>query len=221
MWNRFKIWLNRNDFKIVTYIIVAIGVYVMLRGLNVFFQNKGEEEKKQIAENINNENISIAEKKRYEENELISIDNTSEEFKSIETVVKKIFNASYEANKNNDESSKMDIINMCSNKFIENLTTPKREITTDNILDFFLKVEKISDYSVEKIYQFNEKNNIKKYGIVLKLDDGGPAVINSYFMINMDYNNKTFDCDGNCYTLSAVDGEIYVDSIENKGCNTF
>ncbi len=221
MWNRFKIWLNRNDFKIVTYIIIAIGIYVMLRGLNVFFKNRSEEEKRQIAENINNENISIVQKKNYEENELIAIDSTSEEFNSIETVVKKIFNTSYQANKNNDENSKMDIINMCSNKFIENLTTPKREITTENILNYFFKVEKISDYSVEKVYKFNERNNIKKYGIVLKLDDGGPAIINSYFMINMDYNNKTFDCDGEYYTLSAIDGEIYVDLIENKGCNTF
>ena len=140
MWNRFKIWLNRNDFKIVTYIIVAIGIYVMLRGLNVLLKNRSEEEKRQIAENINNENISVAQKKTYEENELITIDSTSEEFDNIEIVVKKIFNASYQANKNNDENSKMDIINMCSNKFIENLTTPRREITTENILNYFIKV---------------------------------------------------------------------------------
>ena len=221
MWNRFKIWLNRNDFKIVTYIIVAIGIYVMLRGLNVLFKNRSEEEKRQIAENINNENISVAQKKSYEENELISIDSTSEEFDNIETVVKKVFNTSYQANKNNDENSKMDIINMCSNKFIENLTTPRREITTENILNYFLKVENISNYSIGKMYQFNEKNNIKKYGLVLDFDDGGPAITSSYFMINMDYNNKTFNCDGNYFSLSAIDGEIYEELIENKGCNTF
>lgn len=221
MWNRFKIWLNRNDFKIVTYIIVAVGIYIMLRGLDVFFENKREDEIKQIEENIINENTSDNEKKIYQESELLSIDSTFNEYKDIENVVKKIFNTSYQANKNDDKSLKQDIINMCSDEFIENLTTPKREITTDNILDYFLSVEKISNYSVEKIYKFNEKNNIRKYGIDLKFDDGGPAVINSYLMINMDYNNKTFSCDGSYYTLAAVDGDIYMDFIENKGCNTF
>ena len=71
------------------------------------------------------------------------------------------------------------------------------------------------------MYQFNEKNNIKKYGLVLDFDDGGPAITSSYFMINMDYNNKTFNCDGNYFSLSAIDGEIYEELIENKGCNTF
>ena len=110
---------------------------------------------------------------------------------------------------------------MCSKKIIQNLTTPRREITTDNIMKFVFKVKDESFYSISNIYKYGEKDGIVKYIVDLKYDDKSTSIINSYMVINIDKNNNTFSYDGNFTNLSYIYGEeASFEAIENNGVNS-
>ena len=61
MINRFKIWFNHNNYKIMTTVLSIIIVYAAIKGLNNFFKNVQEDEgnqqkaKSYISDNLEGE----------------------------------------------------------------------------------------------------------------------------------------------------------------------
>ena len=218
MWNRIRLWLNKNDFKILTFVIIVIGIYFLIKGMNNFFKNE------QQAKNNNYivQNTSIFDDVQYKEDDLKEIDTSSSEYGIVKKIGEKIINTIYIAKKNNDDEQKQTLLNMCSTKFIDNLIRPRRAITKENILSFVFNVDNVNYYSLEKIYKYGEKNGVVKYIISLRFDDGSSAITDSYMIINIDNNNKTFSYDGTAMNINSIyDEDNQFEAIEDKGSNVF
>ena len=218
MWNRIRLWLNKNDFKILTFVIIVIGIYFLIKGMNNFFKNE------QQAKNNNYivQNTSIFDDVQYKEDDLKEIDTSSSEYGIVKKIGEKIINTIYIAKKNNDDEQKQNLLNMCSTKFIDNLIRPRRAITKENILSFVFNVDNVNYYSLEKIYKYGEKNGVVKYIISLRFDDGSSAITDSYMIINIDKNNRTFSYDGTAMNTNGIyDEDNQFEAIENKGSNVF
>lgn len=218
MWNRIRLWLNKNDFKILTFVIIVIGIYFLIKGMNNFFKNE------QQAKNNNYivQNKSIFDDVQYKEDDLKEIDTSSSEYGIVKKIGEKIINTIYIAKKNNDDEQKQNLLNMCSTKFIDNLIRPRRAITKENILSFVFNVDNVNYYSLEKIYKYGEKNGVVKYIISLRFDDGSSAITDSYMIINIDNNNKTFSYDGTAMNINSIyDEDNQFEAIEDKGSNVF
>ena len=218
MWNRIRLWLNKNDFKILTFVIIVIGIYFLIKGMNNFFKNE------QQAKNNNYivQNTSIFDDVQYKEDDLKEIDTSSSEYGIVKKIGEKIINTIYIEKKNNDDEQKQNLLNMCSTKFIDNLIRPRRAITKENILSFVFNVDNVNYYSLEKIYKYGEKNGVVKYIISLRFDDGSSAITDSYMIINIDNNNKTFSYDGTAMNINSIyDEDNQFEAIEDKGSNVF
>ena len=218
MWNRIRLWLNKNDFKILTFVIIVIGIYFLIKGMNNFFKNE------QQAKNNNYivQNTSIFDDVQYKEDDLKEIDTSSSEYGIVKKIGEKIIDTIYIAKKNNDDEQKQNLLNMCSTKFIDNLIRPRRAITKENILSFVFNVDNVNYYSLEKIYKYGEKNGVVKYIISLRFDDGSSAITDSYMIINIDNNNKTFSYDGTAMNINSIyDEDKQFEAIEDKGSNVF
>ncbi len=46
MWNRFRLWANKNEIKIITVIVCILGCYILIKGMNAFFRNQQQEKKR-------------------------------------------------------------------------------------------------------------------------------------------------------------------------------
>ncbi len=217
MWNRFRLWLSRNEAKIITIALCIIGFLVLIKSANNIMRERFLENVSKESENTD----SIFEGVEYSEENLNGLDKLSDEYKSANTVTKKIIRAIYNAGPDEAVSAREDFIKMCSKKFIQNLTNPRREITTDNIMKFVFKVKDESFYSISNIYKYGEKDCIVKYIVDLRYDDKNTSIINSYLVINIDKNNNTFSYDGNFTNLSYIYGEeASFEAIENNGVNS-
>lgn len=223
MINKLKIWLNRNSFKITIIIIVLILGYTLLNRLNYFVGNIQDDEQidDQISEVAGDSESNNTNVQEVNENDLDKVSSSTSEFKDVTKVAQKIINYIYLAQKSDDTSKKQDILNVCSNVFIDNLTTEKRTINTDNIMDYVFSVSNVNDYSVKNIVKYGENGNVKKYAVSIRFDNGSSAIIDSYMVINIDYDNKTFSYDGNVMSLDYVDSTNELENIENKKSNTF
>ncbi len=95
MWNRIRLWLNKNDFKILTFVIIVIGIYFLIKGMNNFFKNE------QQAKNNNYivQNTSIFDDVQYKEDDLKEIDTSSSEYGIVKKIGEKIINTIYIAKK--------------------------------------------------------------------------------------------------------------------------
>lgn len=217
MWNRFRLWLSRNEAKIITIALCIIGFLVLIKSANNIMRERFLENVSKESENTD----SIFEGVEYSEENLNGLDKLSDEYKSANTVTKKIIRAIYNAGSDEAVSAREDFIKMCSKKFIQNLTNPRREVTTDNIMTFVFKVKDESFYSISNIYKYGEKDGIVKYIVDLRYDDKSTSIINSYMVINIDKNNNTFSYDGNFTNLSYIYGEeASFEAIENNGVNS-
>lgn len=217
MWNRFRLWLSRNEAKIITIALCIIGFLVLIKSANNIMRERFLENVSKESENTD----SIFEGVEYSEENLNGLDKLSDEYKSANTVTKKIIRAIYNAGPDEAVSAREDFIKMCSKKFIQNLTNPRREVTTDNIMTFVFKVKDESFYSISNIYKYGEKDGIVKYIVDLRYDDKNTSIINSYLVINIDKNNNTFSYDGNFTNLSYIYGEeASFEAIENNGVNS-
>ena len=218
MWNRFRLWLSKNDSKILIVIISVLGIYLLIKGINSFFK----EQQQLKSSNYPIQNTSIFDDVEYTEDDLIEINNSEDDYQTVKKIEEKIINTIYVARRDNDNTQKQNLINMCSKKFIDNLTTARRTITSDNILDYVDKIDDINDYSITKIYKYGEKNNVAKYVVNIKVDDGGPAIISGYMIINIDKNNRTFSYDGTAMNTNGIyDEDNQFETIEDKGSNVF
>ena len=223
MINKLKIWLNRNSFRITIIIIVLILGYTLLNRLNYFVGNIQDDEQidDKISEAAGDSESNNTNVQEVNENDLDKVSSSTSEYKDVTKVAQKIINYIYLAQKSDDTSKKQDILNVCSNVFIDNLTTEKRTINTDNIMDYVFSVSNVNDYSVKNIVKYGENGNVKKYAVSIRFDNGSSAIIDSYMVINIDYDNKTFSYDGNVMSLDYVDSKNELENIENKESNTF
>ena len=217
MWNKFRIWLNRNDFKIFVWVICIIGIYILLSGSTGFFS-------KISSSNTNDddiENTTLLEDDKYNEENAIKLDSSQEEYKEVKLLEEKIINTIYNANKTDDTTIKQDLVNICSEQFKENLKTPKRTITTDNILIFVSKISDTKYYSVQDIYKYGEENNVAKYIVILRFDNKKTVIEDSCWVINIDKNNNTFSFDGQYMSMENVyESATGFDSIEKNESNS-
>lgn len=217
MWNKFRIWLNRNDFKIFVWVICIIGIYILLSGSTGFFS-------KISSSNTNDddiENTTLLEDDKYNEENAIKLDSSQEEYKAVKLLEEKIINTIYNANKTDDTTIKQDLVNICSEQFKENLKTPKRTITTDNILIFVSKISDTKYYSVQDIYKYGEENNVAKYIVILRFDNKKTVIEDSCMVINIDKNNNTFSFDGQYMSMENVyESATDFDSIEKNESNS-
>ena len=218
MWNRFRLWLNRNDSKIITRILCIIGFFIAVKGANSIFKERYLEN---ISKQNENTNYIFADTE-YSKDNLNGLDKLSDEYKSVSTVTKKIIKTIYNAGPDEAISAREDLIKMCSKKFIQNLTNPRREVTTDNIMSFVFTVNDESFYSISNIYKYGEKDGVAKYVVNLRYDDKSTSIVTSYMVINIDRNNNTFSYDGNFINLSYIySEEVNYEAIENNGKNSF
>ena len=90
MWNRFRLWLNKNDSKIITVALCIIGFFIIIKGSNSVLRERFLEEKsKEESENTN----SVFEDTELSKDNLSGLDKLSDEYKSANTVTKKIIRA--------------------------------------------------------------------------------------------------------------------------------
>ena len=216
MWNRFRLWLNRNDVKIIVWTLIIIGVYLVIKGINNFSKNEMQNQA------IQSENTSIFDDTQYSEDDMAKLSTSENDYTTAKKITEKIIQVIYKARKNDDNLLKQDLVNMCSDRFIDNLTTPRRAITTENILLYVDEIDDINNYSITNIYKYGERNNIDRYIISLRFDDGKTAIADSYMVIYIDKNNNTFSYDGNFMSLNAIESsDGYFKEIKNNGSNTF
>lgn len=217
MWNRFRLWLNRNDSRIIIIVLCIIVFFTVIKGTNRLLRESLLKEDSKNNENTN----SIFDNTEYSKDNLNSLDKLSDEYKMASTVTQKIIKAIYKAGPEDEISAKEDLIKMCSKKFIKNPTDSRGDITTDTIMQFVFKVEDESFYSISNIYKYGEKDGISKYIIYLKYDDKNTSIINSYMVISIDKNNNTFSYDGNYTNLGYIYGkDVSYESIESNGVNS-
>lgn len=216
MWNRFRLWLNRNDVKIIVWTLIIIGVYLVIKGINNFSKNEMQNQA------IESENTSIFDDTQYSEDDMAKLSTSENDYTTATKITEKIIQVIYKARKNDDNLLKQDLVNMCSDRFIDNLTTPRRAITTENILLYVDEIDDINNYSITNIYKYGERNNIDRYIISLRFDDSKTAIVDSYMVIYIDKNNNTFSYDGNFMSLNAIESsDGYFKEIKNNGSNTF
>ncbi len=216
MWNRFRLWLNRNDVKIIVWTLIIIGVYLVIKGINNFSKNEMQNQA------IQSENTSIFDDTQYSEDDMAKLSTSENDYTTAKKITEKIIQVIYKARKNNDNLLKQDLVNMCSDRFIDKLTTPRRAITTENILLYVDEIDDINNYSITDIYKYGERNNIDRYIISMRFDDGKTAIVDSYMVIYIDKNNNTFSYDGNFMSLNAIESsDGYFKEIKNNGSNTF
>lgn len=217
--NKFKLWLNRNDFKILIIIIIVLMGHILLKGLgSYYYETKtGREEKSENTSSYHNEvNVSLREE------DLEQLDKSSEESQKIIVVIQKIMNSIYQANLSNDNLSlRQDIYNMISDQAIQSFLNDGESISVDSILNYIFYVDDISNYAIGKIYKCNENSNIVKYAIVLRYQKNMRDPVDNYLIINMDYNNNTFSYDGMVSDLNEIDITGKLNDIKNKGNNIF
>lgn len=219
MWNKFRLWFSKNDSKIFLYTIIVIIVIVTIKGSNSYLKKISQN---QNDDSNNTQNSSIFNSVQYEEDDLTQIDSKQDEYNIVKSIGNKFINTVYKATINDDETLKQSVINMCSKRFIDSLTTERRTITTENILDYISKIENESYYSIENIYKYGEKDDISEYVINLKYDDGVTAIVSSYMVIYLDKNNGTFSYDGEYMEFEFINSEgEYYKNIPNNGSNMY
>ena len=108
MWNRFRLWANKNEIKIITVIVCILGCYILIKGMNAFFRNQQQEKKS----NYEVQNKSIFEDITLSEDGLQEIDKSSNEYQVVYTIEDKIINTIYIAKKNNDKDQKQSLIDI-------------------------------------------------------------------------------------------------------------
>ena len=218
MWNRIRLWLSKNDRKIIAVVLVIMAFLFFIRGANNYAKNQQQEKVEEYATEEKNE--SIFEDAEYDEKDMTELSNSQEEYDTVYNVAKKFVNYVYKANRTQDVSDIKNVLDMCGDRFINNLTNDVRKITTDNVMNFMFKLDNLNEYSFRNIYMYSQSNNVKRYIIDFEIKRN-QNVVDSYMVINLDFNNKTFSYDGNYMNLNYLNSNEKINEIENKIVNTF
>jgi len=215
--NKFKLWLNRNDFKIIIITIIIIMTYILLKSMGSYNKKDEEIEKQENTYSYENNVVS-----NNTSNNFILSDKSKEDSQDIISIAEKIITTIYQANLNNDNISlKQEIYNMFPDEVIEDLLNSGENINVNSILNFTFYVDDIKNYKIGKVYKGKEENNIVQYAVVLRYQKDENNPIDKYLVINMDYNNSTFSYGGIVNNLDDFDSSGELCEIKNKGSNSF
>ena len=66
MWNKFRLWFNRNDTKILTIAVIIIGIMILIKSTNQMFKSAMEERNAEISANENTQNTSVFDGTEYD-----------------------------------------------------------------------------------------------------------------------------------------------------------
>lgn len=227
MINRFKIWFNRNNYKIMATIFVILIVYVAIKGLNNYFKNSYENEKTSqlepktdIYDNLDGEYL-FEDKKDIETYK--KLDKDDEEYNTVQDIFSNILNKVSKARANNDSKLKSELYNICADFFLDEMTSSKKEPDEDNILDYYLGVEEsnINKYYIGEVYKYYQNNDVKGYIVETRYDMGNEQYENGFMVIYVDYENKTFLYGGGYASLDNINSTIDQESIEKIDGNSF
>lgn len=219
--NRFKLWLNRNDFKIIILIICISMGHIFLKGVGSYY-GKNENNSNSNSTTLNTSLENNIDEQIVETENFTELEKSSEESQNIIFVIKKIIYTIYQANISNDNLSlRQDIYNMFSEKMIQGFFNEGSDISVDSVLNYIIYVDNLSNYAIGNIYKCKENNNISKYAIVLRYKIDENNISDNYFILNIDYNNNTFSYDGIVNDLSEVDIYGELNEIKNKNSNVF
>lgn len=217
--NKFRLWLNRNDLKILLVIIFIFMIHILLKGTK---NDSIKNDKETVKENENtylyrNDVVNDKQSENY-----IQLDQSTEEYQKIVFVTQKIVNSFYQVNVNNDNASlREDIYHMFSDAVIQDLLSQGNTINAEHILEYIFYVDDVKNYAIGQIYKGREENNIAKYAVVLRNKGNERNPIDNYLMLHMDYKNNTFSYEGMVSSLSDVDSSGELCEIRNKGSNCF
>lgn len=219
--NRFRLWFSRNGFKIFLMIVGILILYIFIKGWNNYYRNELESEQQEVLGETNELNQSN--EMNLDNSNFVEIKNTSTEYEKINSVVQKMLTYVSRAVLNSDNVSTIqDIRNMFTNEYIEKLSNlAEYMLRVDCILNFIYDAENIDQYSVGNVYRFYKNKEVERYLVELKYNKSDDEFTTIYLIINMDYKNNTFSYDGTVIDEQDITFDKKIDSIENKGSNTF
>lgn len=225
MINRFKIWFNRNNYKIMMIIVITIILYAAIKGLNSYSQSSLKNSdnivaKSDIYDQLEGEYL-FEDKENIETYE--KVNTSEEEYNIVQSIFKNLLDKIANARKNDDSEIKEELYDMCLDDFIDEMTSIEEEPDVDNILNYYPGVETstIDKYYIGEIYRFYRNNEVKGYIIETRYDMGNNNYENNFMVIYVDYENNTFLYGGGYASLERIDTSIDVDSIDDNGGNTF
>lgn len=218
--NRFKLWLNRNDFKILVMILIISMGYVLLNSMKSNDTRRDNQSSNTISRNVSlNENVT---QNNITKEDFTQLDKSTEESQKVINVMQKLINILYQVNISSDNLSlRQDIYNMFSEDTIQDLINQGENVSEESILNFIISVDNISNYVIGNIYRCMENDNVVKYAVLLRNNRNERNPIDNYLVINIDYNQSTFSYSEIVSDLSQVNCSETLSAIENKGSNTF
>ena len=226
MINKFKIWFNRNNYRIMIIVLEIMIGYGIIYGLNKYFKEYSQADNN-TQEIINNAYIKTEGDYLFKDKSNLEtyqqIDSSIEEYKTAKNILNIIFNKIINARENNDESTKQELYNMCSDNFIKEMTTWQKAPNKENILDYYVGANRnnINKYYVGEIFNYYENKDIKGYLVESRCNIGNNGYENSYILIYVDYSTKAFLYGGGYQNLNGIDSTIDIKTISDKGGNTF
>ena len=227
MINRFKIWFNRNNYKIMMTVVALIVGYATIRGLNNYFKNFKEDSEKNatttqssIYKQLDGEYLF---ENKNDINTYTKVNSSEDEYGVVQNIIKNIFNKVAKANQSNNSEIKSELYDICLDNFLDDMTSYNKEPSEENILDYYpgVTVNNINKYYVGEIYRFYQNGDIKGYIVDMRYDLGNNNYEKNLIVIYADYKNKTFSYSGGHARLEGINCSIDVDSISANGGNTF
>lgn len=226
MINRFKIWFNRNNYRIIITILGILIVYISIKWLNNYFKNYKEDSEKNVTV-IGSTYNNIEGEYLYEKKDDISsyqkVDNSEDDYGVLQNIIKIIFGKVAKANQNGDSSIKEELYDMCADSFIDDMSSYEKEPNSDNILNYYpgVKLDNIDKYYIGEIYRFYQYESVKGFVVEMRYDLGDNNYENNLIVIYVDFNSKTFLYGGGYARLEGINCSIDIDSISSNGSNTF
>lgn len=227
MINRFKIWFNRNNYKIMSTIFTILIIYAAMKGINNYFKNIHDNEESdqleprtEIYSNLEGEYL-FKDKKDIET--YTKLEESDDEYDTVEGIFNIILNKVAKARKDDDSQLKSELYNMCADFFLDEMTSSNKEPDEENILDYYLGVKEstINKYYIGEIYKLYQNNDVKGYIVEARYDIGNDQYENGFTVIYVDYQNKTFLYGGGYTSLDNIDTTIDIESIDDVDGNNF
>lgn len=237
--NRFKLWFNKNGFKVISIIVIVLAIYYSIKGFNNFFRDMKEDRESEIktANTDNQNNIStdlltnqgdIDNNEETSENNTTNLDNLpkiehlTEEYNEVIQVAQKILNCIYKVTKDKtDTNLKQELYNMYTQEAITKFSKLGKNVEPANISEFVTPIENLTYYSAGTMYKCAEKDDTTRYALEIKLDNGGDIIINSYMIININHKAKIFSYSGDIMNIEYINQLDEITEIKNKGTNNF
>lgn len=218
--NKFKLWLSRNDFKILLVVVCFVVIYIFIKNINHYYETIRKEE--QNTANLV-ENVAVGETENTEvQVALQEMDSSSEEFTQVSAAIEKLLTAMYQAKNSEDATVKQQLYNLFSEELLEEMFREDGTATAtgNSILNYISNIDTLEKYSVGKILAFSENNHVVRYVVEEVYQVSEDRNVTIYMVINIDYNHKTFSYDGNVSDAESVKSDKKIDFIVDNGSNS-